>query len=367
MWGRTRVVSGKGLTLQAAEEGCFHEAIERQSAVFDPEIRLTHASARVLAGKSVDPRHILNISDAQYAARADWNEAVAADHALPSPFSDDLPIGWTEARSLDTDETMLVPAAATYLGYPQALRDGFPVPDSSGLASGRTWVEATEKALLELIERDAVSMWWYNRARRPSMPERLIEGEYLQSFSNWIARCNRKFWILDLTHDLAVPVAVAVSCDENGTDVSLGFAAAYTMKQAAQQAIGELVQFEATKQNFGPAVAERYPHLVSWCRSITISETPFLGPCENSGTGLSATPPTFDSTLAQLKSGGLEAFVIEFPQCDAGAHTVRVITPGLRSVWPRFAPGRLYDSPVACGWIAQPLQEAQLNPIPMLY
>jgi len=42
-----------------------------------------------------------------------------------------------------------------------------------------------------------------------------------------------------------------------------------------------------------------------------------------------------------------------------------VIVPGLRHFWPRFAPGRLYDTPVKLGWLSKPLPEDDLNPITM--
>jgi ribosomal protein S12 methylthiotransferase accessory factor len=43
----------------------------------------------------------------------------------------------------------------------------------------------------------------------------------------------------------------------------------------------------------------------------------------------------------------------------------KVIVPGLRHFWARYAPGRLYDVPVQLGWLSEPLREEQLNPIPM--
>jgi len=44
---------------------------------------------------------------------------------------------------------------------------------------------------------------------------------------------------------------------------------------------------------------------------------------------------------------------------------VKVIVPGLRHFWARFAPGRLYEVPVALGWVPAQLTEEQLNPVPM--
>jgi oxazoline/thiazoline synthase len=41
------------------------------------------------------------------------------------------------------------------------------------------------------------------------------------------------------------------------------------------------------------------------------------------------------------------------------------VVPGLRHFWPRFGPGRLYDVPVRLGWREHPLDESQLNPVPL--
>jgi len=45
---------------------------------------------------------------------------------------------------------------------------------------------------------------------------------------------------------------------------------------------------------------------------------------------------------------------------------VRVIVPGMRHFWARFAPGRLYDVPVGMGRRKRPLAEADLNPAPVI-
>jgi oxazoline/thiazoline synthase len=41
----------------------------------------------------------------------------------------------------------------------------------------------------------------------------------------------------------------------------------------------------------------------------------------------------------------------------------RVIVPGLRHFYRRFAPGRLYDVPVKLGWIDRSVRESDLNPL----
>lgn len=44
---------------------------------------------------------------------------------------------------------------------------------------------------------------------------------------------------------------------------------------------------------------------------------------------------------------------------------MKVIVPGMRQFWARFAPGRLFDVPVALGLRNSPLPREQLNPVPL--
>jgi ribosomal protein S12 methylthiotransferase accessory factor len=44
---------------------------------------------------------------------------------------------------------------------------------------------------------------------------------------------------------------------------------------------------------------------------------------------------------------------------------VKVIVPGLRHFWAKFAPGRLYDVPVELGRLEKPTAYEDLNPISM--
>jgi ribosomal protein S12 methylthiotransferase accessory factor len=61
----------------------------------------------------------------------------------------------------------------------------------------------------------------------------------------------------------------------------------------------------------------------------------------------------------------MEMLVLDQTRPDIGMPFVKVLVPGLRHFWPRFAPGRLYEVPVRLGWLPRPLTEEQLNPIPM--
>lgn len=59
--------------------------------------------------------------------------------------------------------------------------------------------------------------------------------------------------------------------------------------------------------------------------------------------------------------------MLDQTRADVGMTVVKVVVPGLRHFWARFAPGRLYDVPVRMGWLKEPLEEEDLNPIPVFF
>jgi ribosomal protein S12 methylthiotransferase accessory factor len=59
---------------------------------------------------------------------------------------------------------------------------------------------------------------------------------------------------------------------------------------------------------------------------------------------------------------GLDFLVLDQTRPDVDVPVVRVIVPGLRHFYRRFAPGRLYNVPVKLGLRDRPLSEDELNP-----
>ena len=54
--------------------------------------------------------------------------------------------------------------------------------------------------------------------------------------------------------------------------------------------------------------------------------------------------------------------VLDQTREEIGLPVVKVIVPGLRHFWARFAPGRLYDVPVKMGLLDKPHRENELTP-----
>ena len=81
------------------------------------------------------------------------------------------------------------------------------------------------------------------------------------------------------------------------------------------------------------------------------------------------TPPAFDHDprFGEVEALGMEMLVPAQTRTDVGMPVVKVVVPGLRHFWARFAPGRLYDVLVALGWRPAPRAEEDLNPVPVFW
>ena len=114
------------------------------------------------------------------------------------------------------------------------------VADPSGNAAGNSLEEAVLHGLLELIERDALAIWWYNRIRRPAIALDAFDDPYIHRLAARYAARGRALWALDLTTDLGIPAVAAVSrrVDGGPDAVLLGFGAHLDLRNRAHSRAG---------------------------------------------------------------------------------------------------------------------------------
>src|SRR5262249_16463979 len=103
-------------------------------------------------------------------------------------------IDWTPAWSLDSDESRLVPLAYCYAETPTDSGRVFCDHNPNGTASGNCLEEAILHGFLELVERDAAAIWWYNELPQPAVAlaafgdpffDRLVAEYAALGFSVW--------------------------------------------------------------------------------------------------------------------------------------------------------------------------------------
>jgi bacteriocin biosynthesis cyclodehydratase domain-containing protein len=349
---------GHGATQAAAELSCMAEVLERASAVYrgdEPRIQ-----ARLEQIEGISPNHLLLISDTQYQNRAAWNANNRSFHYVPERFDPDLSIEWTQATSLTGSPSRYFPTASCYLWYPHDPAHAFTVADSNGLAAGATVQDALLHGILELIERDALALWWYNRILRPGVDLAMLEDPRMRATIDALRGQGRTPILLDLTSDIGVPVYVAIAPREDGSQPFFGCAAHPDAAIAAEKAIREMEQIRFWSVQSGST-----PEFADWLREATTAGEPYLLPRGSVPLRPALAPSgreLLECCLERLTLCGMNAYALELTRPEFNLPVWRIFVPGLRHCWKRTASGRLYDVPVALGWLPAPLSEDQLNP-----
>ena len=109
---------------------------------------------------AIHPRDLLLFSERQYREREEWNARCSRLQWVPPPLDDDEEDQLDPGLSLTAQEPRFLPTAFCFYDY-ASLDQVVCRPDSNGNAAGNTLEEAILQGLLELIERDAIAMWWF--------------------------------------------------------------------------------------------------------------------------------------------------------------------------------------------------------------
>ncbi len=371
--------AGKGATDVQAKAGALCEGLERYSGVFRGDEPRRKARLIDLGGAGIDPRTCMLFSEKQYRERDAWNARGSRWDVLPAPFDPVAEMEWTPLWSLTRGETRWLPTAFCYFDYPQDRDRAVCWSCSNGNAAGNTREEAILQGFLELVERDAVALWWYNRVRLPAVDLDGFDEPYLGEVRAFLRKHGRDYWVLDATSDLGVPVYVAATRRVDGAaeQILFGFGAHLDARAALLRAVTEMNQMlghvlhARGDEPPGAHITDR--DTVEWLRNATVANQPYLAPKEGPPRTAASHPvcrtdDIRDDVLAcraLVEARGMEMLVLDQTRPEIGMPVVKVVVPGMRHFWPRLAPGRLYDVPVRLGWLPRPTAEEDLNPIPM--
>ena len=218
---------------------------------------------------------------------------------------------------------------------------------------------------------------WFQQVPAPFDEESIVEWTPVWSLTDRTF----KYLPTDITNDLEIPTFVAITCrlDRDIEDIVLGFGTHFDPTVAIGRALTEVNQILPNVLVANANGSTKYPQAynplaIEWWQTATRADRSYLCPDERS-------PPRKKSDYIErwhddifadiltcqqiVESLGLEFLVLDQTRPDAGLKVAKTIIPGMRHIWKRLAPGRLYEVPVKLGWLAQPHRESQLNPFPM--
>lgn len=323
---------GKGIHKQQSKISAIAEAFERFSMNYNGKEDVFIKEYFTNSDSYIDPLSLCMFSEEQY-SKGVYNR-----------LQEGVSIHWTQGFSLTHQKKVYLPAVLCYQNAPFKERNSLRF-SSNGCATGNTVKEAILQGLLELIERDAVALWWYQKRECP--------GVSLSNYKDWVLLLEKqgwKVWVLDVTTNIEIPVRVAVAQSTKIQEFRLGFGAHLDADIATARAISEVHQiievaaFAKTEFDFSK-----------------IKKESFLLP---SGVRKSQQVPnvkTIDKALEIVQSviekQGFQVFYKNLSRSNLALKTVKVFVPGLCFIWPEFGNTRLYKN--ALGEIK--FTEEQLN------
>src|ERR1700730_18152322 len=353
---------GKGSTSEQAEASALMEAIERYSGIFQgDEIRMKRRFTDFAPGEAILANDVQLFSEAQFAAR--HKPAGDDSHPVPEPIDPNARIEWSPAWSLRDQCFRYFPTGLMYFFY----RDFH--TDSNGCAAGNTLQEAIVQGFLELVERDAYAIWWYNRSQRSEVDLSKFDDSYIRDIKTQFTDAGRKLWVLDVTNDLGVPTYVAIMhwMKDGQENIEFGSGAHFDRRIALLRSLTELSQFltigmmgggsgdKSSLDGVTPLRLENYSFLPPAGRPTVAPPLGINVPLDNAHEQVEA-------CVEIARRAGHDFLVLDQTRPDVEVPVARVILPGLRHFYRRLGPGRLYDVPVKLGLLDRPLPESELTP-----
>jgi len=233
--GAVSIYAGKGATKTQAKASAMMESFERYSAELHDDHKQKLISG-VFEGSESELDRYINPS------------LLILPNLLFDPETAEM--AWIRSTNLKNDEDLLVPANAVY--HPYVIERGVKLfqSNTNGLASGNRLEEAIFHGMMEVVERDA---WSIFESKRHSKPEINCENTKNQIIQDILAMFNDAgihVKLVDLTADVKITTVAAVSDDTVLKDpalLTLGVGTHLDPEVAVIRALTEVAQSRATQ------------------------------------------------------------------------------------------------------------------------
>lgn len=235
--GAISIYGGKGITKDHAKASAMMEGFERYSA----------------EKQDCDEVIVANINE--ISENGDYINPVSLN--LPKDFKKEsleaIQLEWSLAKDIVSGEEFYVPTNAVYHPY---LHDNnvqsLFKSNTNGLASGNVIEEAILHGMLEVIERDAWSIFELTHKNYAQIDLDSIESETVNDIIEKFESEGIKIKLMDFTADVKIPT-IAASADDTVTKdaglLTLGMGSHLDPEVAILRALTEVAQSRATQIN----------------------------------------------------------------------------------------------------------------------
>jgi YcaO-like protein with predicted kinase domain len=332
------VSQGKGIELAAAKASGVMEAVE------------TYHAERITLPLKLASHDELSRSHALV-------DVARLPRSAHSRYRNDRPLLWIEGRDLMDDTSLWVPHELVHTNYtlPQPTGSGCFPANTNGLASGNHMLEAIAHAVYEVIERDAITLWWLEPDSHQDRSLQLasIDDPACRTLLEQFERADVEVRVWDVTSDVGVACFFCLLMGKDNDDIEPEFGCGcHPARQVALlRALTEAAQARTTyiagsRDDFSQEIYSESARArrTRACRELVRRGCP--------GQRFQDAP-TFESdtigadlawSLERLRAVGVDqAVVVDLTLEQFQIPVVRVVIPGLEGVYKGshsdYAPG----------------------------
>ena len=301
-----------------------------------------------------------------------------------------VPLRWVRGWSLTRGREVAVPAVLVHLNFPAlSPSERFAHSVSTGTAAHSDLRQAVLGGLLEVVERDSISLTWLQRLRLPGVevdPGSL--GPTAAEYHRVATSTELRTHLFDATTDFGIPVLYAVQTSQ--VDPHLAQVVAATCDPDPQRALAkihrELASVRIALRSYtqgsrlaevigqdhtvvGGALADAAPDQRGVFDFLLTGPRPTVALEDLGGASSRPAGDPLAEAVARLEAAGAEAIVVDLTTDEArqvGMHVVKVLVPEAVplsfSHYARYlATPRLYEAPRAMGHPVH--DESGINPV----
>lgn len=233
--GAVSIYAGKGATKPQAKASAMMESFERYSAELHADDKQKFING-VFEGSEGELNRYIRPS------------LLILPNLLFDPETAE--VEWVRSTNLKDDEDVLVPANAVYHPYVPERSVKLFQSNTNGLASGNRLEEAVFHGIMEVVERDAWSIFESKRQSKPEINCENTENQIIKNILTMFNDAGIHVKLVDLTDDVEITTVAAVSDDTVLKDpalLTLGVGTHLDPEVAVIRALTEVAQSRATQ------------------------------------------------------------------------------------------------------------------------
>ena len=319
--GAVSIYAGKGATKDQAKVSAMMEAFERYSAELPEEYIKNNLIFSCFGDECIDPKSLI----------------------LPNlPFDPhEEELNWVKAVNIKDDKDYLVPANSVFHPYVTSNDVSLFKSNTNGLASGNRVEEAIFHGMMEVIERDAWSLFETKRKSAVEIDLETIENPIIRELLDKFKKEEIDVKLVNLTSDIEATTIAAVSDDTILKDpalLTLGVGTHLDPEIAVMRALTEVAQSRATqihgtREDTTRAVFMRkagYERMKRMNKHWFGESEDVIDLCKIKNKAGNSFKEDIETSLKLLRKAGFEdVLFVDLTREEIEIPVVRVIIPGL--------------------------------------